>query len=300
MASRSISEDQVEQFHDRGYLLLPEYFDDDRVEEMRAEVNRILELRINSTVANDRQGALGLVRDADGNVSLRSMMVIFQSRLFHRLATTEVADLLRPLMDDDPVCLDTTSKLNPKQPLPNLSPDTEELDIEQRRTDYPVHTDWVYYRRSGYPEGIITSAVLLDDVEADSGPIQVWPGTHTRALDHVDSDIGGWEVDRDQIDYDAGQPVLGPAGSVLLFHSKLVHSSEPNTSGRPRRLMIYGHAPRSNVDADIEDGAASPELQEGYPSPVVDARYHNEYRRTKQRGEFTDVFSAPDPDDYPV
>jgi len=46
-------------------------------------------------------------------------------------------------------------------------------------------------------------------------------------------------------------PLDVPAGSVMLFHAKLVHDSEPNRSGRPRRVMIYSHYPSSHdPDAD--------------------------------------------------
>lgn len=78
----------------------------------------------------------------------------------------------------------------------------------------------------------------------------------------------GLEVSEDEFeerfDYDDSKQILGPAGSVLLFDSRLVHSSGPNESDGPRRLLTYRHAPESNVEATIKAGTARPR------SPSVD------------------------------
>ncbi|HVE93265.1 MAG TPA: phytanoyl-CoA dioxygenase family protein, partial [Actinomycetota bacterium] len=36
-------------------------------------------------------------------------------------------------------------------------------------------------------------------------------------------------------------------GSVMVFHSALVHASSPNRTQSPRRLMIYSHYPSTHV-----------------------------------------------------
>src|SRR5436309_15716 len=37
-----------------------------------------------------------------------------------------------------------------------------------------------------------------------------------------------------------------PAGTVVLFHSCLAHSSRPNMTSEPRRLLIYSHYPATH------------------------------------------------------
>lgn len=37
-------------------------------------------------------------------------------------------------------------------------------------------------------------------------------------------------------------PITGKAGDVCLMHTLLLHGSEPNSSGRPRRLFICGYS----------------------------------------------------------
>jgi ectoine hydroxylase-related dioxygenase (phytanoyl-CoA dioxygenase family) len=56
-------------------------------------------------------------------------------------------------------------------------------------------------------------------------------------------------------------PLDVPAGALLVFHAKLVHDSEPNRSGEPRRVMIYSHYPRRH------DPHAEPDRRNG---PVRD------------------------------
>jgi ectoine hydroxylase-related dioxygenase (phytanoyl-CoA dioxygenase family) len=53
-------------------------------------------------------------------------------------------------------------------------------------------------------------------------------------------------------------PLDVPAGSVMLFHAELVHDSEPNRSGQPRRVMIYSHYPRSHDPGGDPDRRNAP------------------------------------------
>jgi hypothetical protein len=86
------------------------------------------------------------------------------------------------------------------------------------------------------------------------------------------------------IDHDGGMYMLAPAGSFMIFSVLVVHNSRPNTSGRPRRLMIYSHYPASfDMPFDVRNS----------PSRLSESPYEREYMRAKQRGEFEDIFQAP-------
>jgi ectoine hydroxylase-related dioxygenase (phytanoyl-CoA dioxygenase family) len=294
----AVTADMVEQFREEGYVFLPGYFDEDRLAEFREEADRVLELVVNSSLATGRQsGRLTLAENAQGTQSVRQVNPsIDLTRLFKRLALEEVADLLRPLVDAEPVSIDPTAQLNYKQPLPEP---IEGIDVDRGSDRYPVHSDWVYYEGT-YPPGIVTSIVFLDENREDSGPLQVWPGTHTERHEHDWIEDLGYQVPDGVLDHDAGERVTGPAGSVLLFDARLVHSSEPNTSGRPRRVAIYGHAPAENVEAPVADGSARPNARESYPSELIESTYENEYRRLRRHGEYDDAFAAPDDSAYPL
>ena len=70
----------------------------------------------------------------------------------------------------------------------------------------------------------------------------------------------------------------------MFFHSVLVHNSRPNTSGRPRRLMIYSHYPiQFNLGNDVRNGSRR----------LIESPYEIEYLRAKASGRTEDLFSAP-------
>ncbi len=78
----------------------------------------------------------------------------------------------------------------------------------------------------------MSSAVALDDCEG-RGPIRVLPGSHLLDVELADPGSGSGVVARGALGW---HPELVPlnmtAGSVVFFHSMLVHDSEPNRFGR--------------------------------------------------------------------
>ena len=121
------------------------------------------------------------------------------------------------------------------------------------------------------------------NVPSIPGPFRVWPGSHKEHLEHEGMD-NGLQVLPGLIDFDGGEDVLAPAGSVFIFHVLLVHNSMANTSGRPRRLMIYSHYPKqADKGFDVRNG----------PGRLRESPYEWEYQRKKDCGEFQDVFKAP-------
>ena len=69
----------------------------------------------------------------------------------------------------------------------------------------------------------------------------------------------------------------------MFFHAKLVHTSEPNSTGNPRRVMIYSHYPeKADMGIDIRNG----------PNRLRESPWEWEYRRRKEAGEFVDQFKV--------
>lgn len=285
----AITHGMVEQFHEDGYLFLPEYYDSAAINRFRAEADRMLELVINASLATGRTSGRLDLTESTGGQSVRAINPsIDLSRVYKDIATQDLPPLLEPLLEDEPVSIDITAQLNYKQPLPEPIEGVETRLADDR---FAVHADWPYYE-GWLPEGIVTGIVFVDDCTAENGPIEVWPGTHEQDLPHERTELG-LAVPPSELDYDAGQPVLGPAGSVLLFDARLVHSSAPNETDEPRRLAIYGHAPASTVETPVNDGSARPEATSRYPMELVESTYEHEYLRLKRIGEYTDRFVAP-------
>ncbi|MEO2005526.1 MAG: phytanoyl-CoA dioxygenase family protein [Candidatus Poribacteria bacterium] len=279
--SNALTPDQLDFFGKNGYLIIEAAFDADEIARMRADADSILELILNSSVANERRsGQLDMRARPDGVVVVRKIQPINDlSACFTAVSADErLVGPLGAVMGDDPVLME--EKLNYKQPL--LGP-VDGIDAPVKDDSFPIHNDWAYYRSQNYPQGILSSAVTVDECAADSGPLRVWPGSHLTHIEHESMD-NGLQVLPGTLDFDGGVDILAPAGSVMLFHALLVHNSRPNVSGRPRRLMIFSHYPAAaDMGADVRNG----------PTRLRESPYEWEYERRRARGDYVDTFAAP-------
>ena len=268
-------------FTEHGYLVLENVFDPAEVALMQAESDYILELIANSSLAHERlSGRMDWRLTSHGAHIVRKIQPINDlSLLFSEVAADErLVGPLRQIMGDDPVLME--EKLNYKQPLPGP---VAELPIREMDDHFPVHNDWAYYRAQNYPQSILSSALLIDDSTADNGPLRIWPGSHQTYLEHEQTD-NGWQVKPALLDHTGGIDMIAPAGSFMIFHVLAVHNSRPNTSGGPRRIMIYSHHPAAvDMPFDTRNG----------PNRLRESPYEREYLRMKERGEFTDRFRGP-------
>ena len=269
-------------FERDGYVVMPGVFDGDELAALRQDADFILELVINSSLANARQSRrLDIRRNKDGTMVVRKIQPIVDLAL--ALAEASGDDrLLGPmatLMGDEPVLME--EKLNYKQPLPTLT-DATFFRVPEDDDRFPVHNDFAYYQYNDYPKEIISSALTIDACDEDNGTIQVFPGTHKQHVEHLRV-RNGLEVPPGTVAPADAVPIVAPAGSVMFFHSCLIHTSMPNDSNAPRRMMIYSHYPKAaNMGYDIRNG----------PNRLRESPWEWNYQRMRARGEFADPFSV--------
>ncbi len=270
----------LERFQRDGYVVLPSVFSATEVATMRADADFILELIVNSSLANERHSRrLDIRRKGDGTVVVRKIQPIVDLALdlaeFSR--DERLLGPMATLMGGEPVLME--EKLNYKQPLRQWT-EMELFRIPMDDDRFPIHNDWAYFRHNDYPQDIVSSAIAIDDCKEDNGTIRVFPGTHQRHVEHLRV-RNGLEVPPGTVEIDAAVPVAAPAGSVMFFHSCLIHTSPPNESDAPRRMMIYSHYPKAaNLGYDIRNG----------PNRLRESPWEWRYQRMKARGEFVDRF----------
>ncbi len=276
-----LSQDQLDFFGENGYLVLENLFSSAEVKKLQREADYILELILNSSLMHQRlSGRLDWRQTSQGIQNVRKIQPINDLSLAftNAIADERIVSPLRQIMGEEPVLME--EKLNYKQP---LTEQVRGLPIKEMDDYFPVHNDWAYYAAQNYPQSVLSSALLLDDCTADNGPLRTWPGSHKEHLAH-DSMENGLEVKPELIDHQGGNDMLAPAGSFMIFHVLTVHNSRPNTSGRPRRLMIYSHYPESfKMPFDVRNS----------PTRLREAPWEREYMRAQQRGDYQDTFKAP-------
>jgi len=98
-------------------------------------------------------------------------------------------------------------------------------------------------------------AVFLEDVTAANGPLLFIPKSHKSGVLQAGHDLETtsyplWTLDRETVTRLAQEggivAPMGPAGSVLLFHGNLVHASPPNISPFNRTIVYLSLCAVSN------------------------------------------------------
>ena len=237
---------QLAAYERDGYIVLPAAISEDEVADLAAEADRVLDLVLRSSLrAGERNPRLDAAF-RDGRLKVRKIQPLNDlSALLDEISRDpRLIDPMRQLMGDDPVLME--EKLNYKLDM-GPQPAFASLDFGGRADDgFDLHTDWGYYRYHGYPDATISSAITIDDC-VGRGPLRVIPGTHRRDYEYAHLGDGRLGPD-DAGTFTASDRVAleVPPGSVLLFHSKLVHDSIPNPTSLPRKMLIYSHYPASH------------------------------------------------------
>ena len=102
------------------------------------------------------------------------------------------------------------------------------------------HQDWAFYPHTN--DDLLAIGIYLDDCGPDNGPLMVIPGSHRWPIsDHHSGGVFCGAIDPTSagIDFSKAVMLTGKAGSMTIHHVRMVHGSALNTSGRPRRLLLF-------------------------------------------------------------
>jgi ectoine hydroxylase-related dioxygenase (phytanoyl-CoA dioxygenase family) len=102
------------------------------------------------------------------------------------------------------------------------------------------HQDWAFYPHTN--DDLLAIGIYFDDCGPDNGPLMVIPGSHRWPIsDHHSGGVfcGAIDPTTAGIDFSKAVMLTGKAGSMTIHHVRMVHGSALNTSGRPRRLLLF-------------------------------------------------------------
>ena len=214
---------QLEQFHRDGYLVFPELFSRKEVEVLRAETARLSQIEA-ETVFREKTGgvrSIFRVHEADGAT---------RSAAFRSLVRTpRVLQPVRQALDTDAVYVYHT-KINTKPAIEG--------------TVWMWHQDYGSWQRDGCTRADMgTFAVMLTDSSEMNGALYVIPGSHKRGRiePYYDENTSYkfWAVPKQEIisvlkASPPPVPIVGPAGTAVVFHCNLLHASGHNLSAEDR------------------------------------------------------------------
>ncbi len=216
-----LTDAQITEFQEVGYLFFPEQFSREEITPLRLEADRIFAL--------DREEVW---RETSG-VARTAFAAHLYSEPFRLLGTHP--RLLNPVMQLlDGRVYTHQFKINAKAAFDGA--------VWQWHQDYGT-----WQRDDDMPEArAMNIAVFLDDVSAANGPLLFIPRSHKRGVFAAGHDLEStsyplWTLDRDTVTRLANEGGIevptGPAGSMVMFHSNLVHASPPNISPWHRTIV---------------------------------------------------------------
>ena len=106
-------------------------------------------------------------------------------------------------------------------------------------TEVKWHQDFSFTPHSN--DDVVTALLMVDDVTEENGPLQVLAGSHRgpiHSLWHEGVFTGAVADEVAAACLPSAATCTGPAGSVCLMHTRLLHGSAANRSERPRTLHI--------------------------------------------------------------
>ncbi len=214
---------QIQEFDREGYLFFPGLFTREEIKVLTDEVPRLY-----------AQGRPENVREKDSDAVRTNFAAHMYSYPFARLAR------------------------HPRMVEPIMQLFGEELYMHQFKINGKMAFDgdvWQWHQDYGtwknddlMPEArAMNVAIFLDEVNEFNGPLMLIPGSHKLGVIEADHDTSTtsyplWTINHDTIRklVERGGIVApkGPPGSMILFHSCLVHASTSNLSPW-NRVSVY-------------------------------------------------------------
>ena len=218
-----LSQEQIERFERDGFLFFPSLF---RPEEVKVLIDEVPRLYAQRRPENVREKGSDAVRT---NFAAHMYSLPFAKLARHPRMVEPIVQIF-----GEDVYMHQF-KINGKMAFDG--------DVWQWHQDYGTwkNDDWMPEARA------MNVAIFLDDVNEFNGPLMLIPGSHQRGVLAAGHDTSTtsyplWTIDPATIAklVERGGIVApkGPSGSMILFHSCLVHASTSNLSPW-NRVSVY-------------------------------------------------------------
>ncbi|MBE9636486.1 phytanoyl-CoA dioxygenase family protein [Salipiger mangrovisoli] len=219
-----LTADQKAFYDENGYLMVEDVLRPEELARLREITYGLIESSRGVTESNE-------VYDLDKGHS-EAQPKLTRIKLPHKqdpyfwdlLRGSRVTEVLNDLLGPDTTIL--TSKLNTKAPGGGAA-------VEW-------HQDWAFYPHTN--DDLLAFGIMLEDVDEDTGPLMVIPGTHKGPiLSHMANGVFAGAINPEDplFERDRAVTLTGKAGSMTVHHARILHGSAPNVSDRARLLLFY-------------------------------------------------------------
>lgn len=216
-----ITEDQLGDWRERGFLILRDLFSSDEMKALQAESERLLTER----------------RDL---ISLQNLRCRY---LTHHETGELLFEVFDPVNDISPVCTQFSIDRRIISVIECLYGEPACLFKEKLifklpgSLGYQLHQD-IPLTWDGFPRSFLTVLIPIDPSTEENGCTEVFPGYHTEFLS---KDASAYMLPDDAVDPTRRWPLVLNPGDIAIFHGLTPHRSAPNRSSQMRRVLYVSY-----------------------------------------------------------
>jgi ectoine hydroxylase-related dioxygenase (phytanoyl-CoA dioxygenase family) len=246
-----LTREQVDEFYERGFVLVPDVFARAEVEEMRAAFERLRGMARRLAESGMHRGSQFVLERGARDCESADVRI-------HRIVWCGAAEPLLSRYGMDPRLLAMAAQILGSSEMNQLI-NQAHFKEPGDGVEFPWHQDSTHRRfgQDGWRDlngrgSYVQTVTAIDAMAEDNGPLQLMPGSCR--LGHVAPEPEGKLPSA--LDARSAVSATMEEGSVLLFGPYTFHSSPPNRSARPRRIFINGFAyPGANSRTYPGEGA---------------------------------------------
>jgi len=246
---------------DRGYVVLPQVFSPEQVEELRLDIDRVFE-----ELPPDARPST----DGGGDDDMFRYEMLNRSAACHTaVCDSAVLEVIEPLLGEDCHVIANTAWRNPVEQDQAHGSGMWHIDAGPH---VPRPRGTVWPAEIPYPVFAVAAHLLLMDSRIEDGPTGVVPGSH-RSGEHPPFESlrdGGLAYQGESC-----VPLLGRAGDVVLFVSDIWHRRMPIQEGEHGRFFLQVHYGRRDLAQRLRTTTDSNQL-----SKAARARARTKRERT--------------------
>lgn len=233
-----LTQEQIDFYHENGYLGAENVLSAEEVTDLRRVTNEFVE---KSREVTGHTGVFDLEPGHTPEVprvrrikSPAAQHIVYNQTLRH----DRILDIVEQLIG------------------PGVSHNGHKLNMKYPEFGSPVewHQDWAFYPHTN--DDLLAVGVAIDDMSLENGCLMVIPGSHEGpTYDHHQNGAFVGAVTDPNFSTDNAVPVEVKAGGISIHHVRMLHGSAPNSSSKPRRLLLLQYCavdawPLSGADWD--------------------------------------------------
>jgi len=230
MDNQPLSEEQMQQFWQDGYLLLEDVVTAKQLADLRVD------FELWRQESRQHGEPYGETFDHRPRFDLEPGHCAESPALRRVASPVEISDAYLDVMRTNRAVDAVTQLIGPNLVFNNAKINSKQ---PQSATKVQFHQDFLFQPHTN--DDLIAVLLCMDDMTLENGPLEVAPGSHRGPLyNHWHHGVFTGAVSADVVDAHKPQMVTleVPAGSACLLHNRTLHGSGPNTSAEARTLFI--------------------------------------------------------------